>query len=178
MMLRYRKKDGALMDFELSERPITIGRGADADLVIHDEKASRQHCGLRLWNGDFYLKDLESKNGTYVNGQRIEMARLNPGDTLRVGSTVFNFEQDIGKGTQTVLKEVENEMAAGKGYTTILREIIQDVDDAPTPPPDLDAIKKAPAPTDLKSRTDATPTITSARKVIKLKIGKQPPRRA
>jgi len=144
MILRCNKKDGTQTDFELGERPVTIGRSPDADMTIADDKASRLHCGIRLWDGDFYIKDLKSKNGTFVNGQPVDMVKLNPGDRIRIGATVFTFEQDPSKGTQTVLREVEDEMSRGKGYTTILREIIQDAPSAaasaspagqPIPPP-------------------------------------------
>lgn len=126
MVLRYRRKDGTQTEFELGDRPITIGRSPEADLVILDDKASRLHCGIRVWDGDFILKDLKSKNGTFVNGQRIEMVKLELGDQVRVGSCVFSFEMDPGKGTQTILREVADEMAGGKGYSTMLKEIVGD----------------------------------------------------
>jgi pSer/pThr/pTyr-binding forkhead associated (FHA) protein len=58
MRLRYTKQDGTQMEFQLAEQPITIGRSADADIVLLDERVSRIHCGVRLWDGDFYIKDL------------------------------------------------------------------------------------------------------------------------
>ncbi|MDZ4199201.1 MAG: FHA domain-containing protein [Kiritimatiellia bacterium] len=130
MILRYKKKDGSQTEFEIGDRPITIGRGPDADLVILDDKASRVHCGIRQWDGDFYIKDLKSRNGTFVNGDRIDMVKLNPGDRIRVGRAVFSFETTVGKGHQTILQEVADEMSGGKGYTTLLREIIEESDPA------------------------------------------------
>ena len=124
MRLKYTKKDGTQMEFELSERPITIGRSPEADLVILDEKASRIHCGIRLWDGEFYVKDLKSRNGTYVNDQRVDVAKLKSGDRIRVGSILFSFEQDPNKTTGVALQEMEEEMAQGKGYSTILKEIV------------------------------------------------------
>ncbi len=124
MRLRYTKKDGTQMEFELGERPITIGRSPEADVVILDEKASRIHCGIRLWDGEFYIKDLKSRNGTFVNDQRVDVAKLKPGDRLRVGSIAFSFDQEPGKTTDVALQEVEQEMAQGKGYSTLLQEIV------------------------------------------------------
>lgn len=126
MRLRYTKHDGTRMEFQLGEQPITIGRSPDADIVLLDEKVSRIHCGIRLWDGDFYVKDLKSKNGTWVNGDRSEVAKLRPGDTVRVGSTAFTFEQDLAVGADTAIQEIEGAMDLGKGYTTILREIVHD----------------------------------------------------
>ncbi|MFH0878840.1 MAG: FHA domain-containing protein [Lentisphaerota bacterium] len=128
--MSYTKKDGTRMEFELGERPITIGRSPEADVVILDEKSSRLHCGIRLWDGDFYLKDLKSRNGTFVNGEKIDVAKLKPGDRFQVGSIVMSFDQDSESGG-TAIQEVEDAMASGKGYSTILREIVDDLG-APT----------------------------------------------
>jgi predicted component of type VI protein secretion system len=132
MRLRYTKHDGTQMEFQLGDQPITIGRSADADIVLLDERVSRIHCGVRLWDGDFYIKDLKSRNGTWVNNVKVDVAKLRAGDVIRVGSTVFNFEQDPAVGTETAIQEIEGKMDLGKGYTTILREIVSD---APPPPP-------------------------------------------
>ena len=129
MRLRYTKHDGTQMEFHLSEQPVTIGRSPEADIVLMDDKASRIHCGIRLWDGEFYLKDLKSKNGTYVNSERIEVAKLKSGDTVRIGGTSFNFEQDPEVGQDTALRDINDQMDLGKGYTTILREIVDDVDE-------------------------------------------------
>lgn len=164
MILRYCKKDGTTMEFELGERPITIGRSADADLVILDDKASRIHCGIRRWDGDFFIKDLKSRNGTYVNGERIEMVKLNHSDRIRVGSVLFSFEMREGKSGQTILQEVADEMSGGKGYATLLREIVEESETPETgggfapphdaPPPlqqSFDAVVRLPS-------TDGSPT--------------------
>ncbi|OGV43794.1 MAG: hypothetical protein A2X46_08880 [Lentisphaerae bacterium GWF2_57_35] len=116
------------MEFEIGEKPITIGRSPDADVVILDEKASRIHCGIRLWDGDFYIKDLKSRNGTYVNGERVELAKLKAGDRIQVGSMAFSFDQNGTAGADVALQEVEKQMADGKGYGTILREIVHNMD--------------------------------------------------
>jgi pSer/pThr/pTyr-binding forkhead associated (FHA) protein len=133
MRLRFNKKDGTQMEFELGERPITIGRSPDADVVILDEKSSRIHCGIRFWDGDFYIKDLKSKNGTVVNGEEVDVAKLEPGDRIQIGSVTMIFEQEAMAGPDTVLHEVEEAMADGKGYSTILREIVDTVEEHPSP---------------------------------------------
>jgi len=135
MRLRYTKHDGTRMEFQLGEQPITIGRSPDADIVLLDEKVSRIHCGIRLWDGDFYIKDLKSKNGTWVNGDRAEVAKMRAGDSVRVGSTTFTFDQDLTVGADTAIQEIEGAMDLGKGYTTILREIVHDADGDRKPAP-------------------------------------------
>ncbi len=136
MRLRYNKPDGTPVEFELGDRPITIGRNPDSDIILLDERVSRIHCGLRLWDGEYYLKDLKSRNGTMVNGRRVEVATLKPGDQIRVGSTDLVFE-GAGGGSTTALQEIRGEMEMGKGYSTILHQIVEGSPGA----------KGAPAPT-------------------------------
>ncbi|NCC50039.1 MAG: FHA domain-containing protein [Spartobacteria bacterium] len=113
MRLRYSKKDGTQMEFELGERPITIGRSPEADVVILDERTSRVHCGVRFWDGDFYVKDLKSRNGTYVNEEQVDVAKLHVGDRIQIGSVVMLFE-----------REPVSVDDPDKGYYSILREIV------------------------------------------------------
>ncbi len=64
----------------------TIGRATGADFIVDAALVSRVHCRVTaLDDGDLEIRDLESTNGTYVNGERIETARLAPGDRLQVG---------------------------------------------------------------------------------------------
>ena len=155
MRLKYTKKDGTQMEFELSERPITIGRSPEADVVILDEKSSRIHCGIRLWDGEFYVKDLKSRNGTYVHDQRVDVAKLKSGDRIRVGSILFSFDQDPNKSTGVALQEMEEEMAQGKGYSTILQEIVGGLEQPTTTGPTTSiSASDAPAaaPVKIKAR--------------------------
>jgi len=133
MKLHYSKQDGAAKDFEIGERSITIGRSPDADIILLDEKVSRVHCGIRLWDGEFYIKDLKSKNGTFVNGRRVEVNKLKSSDVIKIGSYTFTFEQPAGSGTETALREISDEMDLGKGYSTLLKEIVNTSDENPPP---------------------------------------------
>ena len=64
----------------------TVGRAAGADFIIDAPLVSRVHCRLTaLPDGELEVRDLESTNGTFINGQRIESGRLSPGDRLGVG---------------------------------------------------------------------------------------------
>jgi pSer/pThr/pTyr-binding forkhead associated (FHA) protein len=68
----------------------TIGRATGADFIIDAALVSRVHCRVTaLAGGELEIKDLESTNGTYVNGERVETARLTPGDRLLVGRVEF-----------------------------------------------------------------------------------------
>ena len=161
MRIRLKKPDGTSAIFELGEKPLTIGRSPDADITILDERASRMHCGIRLWDGEYFAKDLQSKNGTYLNGEKIEMARIKPGDRIRVGATVLAVEDETTgadvPGTETSLNTLQQEMDEGKGYNTILREIVSEVKPADGSPPTgeitLDDSSESPAPAAPKKRT-------------------------
>ena len=64
----------------------TIGRATGADFIVNAPLVSRVHCRLTAQpGGDLEVRDLDSTNGTFVNGQRVENARLESGDRLRVG---------------------------------------------------------------------------------------------
>ena len=68
----------------------TIGRATGADFIIDAALVSRVHCRVSaLADGELEIRDLESTNGTYVNGERIETARLASGDRLQVGRVEF-----------------------------------------------------------------------------------------
>ena len=64
----------------------TIGRSTGADFIVDAALVSRVHCRLSaLPTGELEVHDLDSTNGTYVNGARVETARLSSGDRLKVG---------------------------------------------------------------------------------------------
>lgn len=68
----------------------TIGRATGADFIIDAALVSRVHCRVSaLADGQLEIRDLESTNGTYVNGERIDTARLASGDRLQVGRVEF-----------------------------------------------------------------------------------------
>ena len=104
---------------------MTIGRSPKADIVLEDERASRLHCGIRLIDDEYHVKDLASKNGTYLNDERIEADVLKVGDKIRVGGTVITVEKEGSQGTTTALTEMQEAMKGGKGYDTILKEIVK-----------------------------------------------------
>jgi pSer/pThr/pTyr-binding forkhead associated (FHA) protein len=70
-------------------KALILGRGAEADLRISEDLLSRKHCRVFLRDGDTYVEDLESSNGTYVNNTRVTSGRLCDGDKLRIGETTI-----------------------------------------------------------------------------------------
>jgi Nif-specific regulatory protein len=69
-----------------------IGRGVECRIILNDPLCSRVHAVVRLKDHRWQIRDLESRNGTFVNGQRIDEAVLDSGHSVRVGSAEFAFE--------------------------------------------------------------------------------------
>jgi phosphoserine phosphatase RsbU/P len=70
----------------LNRTPFTVGRKVDKDLVIADPRVSRDHAQITQEGAEFYLVDLGSKHGTFVNGERIQRQKLERGDRLEFGA--------------------------------------------------------------------------------------------
>jgi diguanylate cyclase (GGDEF)-like protein len=73
--------------FRVDGPEVVIGRGADAGIRLRDDGVSRRHARIAITQGDIYLEDLASANGTLLNGEKVHRARLRDGDTIHVGST-------------------------------------------------------------------------------------------
>jgi hypothetical protein len=71
--------------FPLDGDRLTVGRRPDSDIFLDDVTVSRDHAVLVRRGSDYYLDDLGSLNGTYVNRRRIESHRLADGDELQIG---------------------------------------------------------------------------------------------
>jgi pSer/pThr/pTyr-binding forkhead associated (FHA) protein len=80
--------------FAVNSAPVTVGRGGQNDLVLNgDDFASARHARIEVRGDGVWVQDLESTNGTFVNGSRVAGAqRLDPGDVLRVGETDLRVE--------------------------------------------------------------------------------------
>ena len=70
-----------------------IGRGLDCDIVLSDPLSSRVHAIVERRDGAWFVRDAESRNGTYVNGQKTDEAQLLEGCHLKTGNTEFSFHQ-------------------------------------------------------------------------------------
>jgi transcriptional regulator with GAF, ATPase, and Fis domain len=86
--------------FSLGAEGIGIGRHAGNGLQVNDPAASRHHCAVEPSEGGFRLRDLNSRQGTFVNGQPVHERLLEDGDLIAVGDTLLLFrlrEEDSGR---------------------------------------------------------------------------------
>ena len=79
--------------FPLEGDRMTVGRRPDSDVFLDDVTVSRDHALVVKRGGDFYLDDLGSLNGTYVNRRRIESHKLADGDEMQIGKYKLTFLQ-------------------------------------------------------------------------------------
>jgi len=69
-----------------------LGRQESSDIVLPDESISRSHARIFHQDGKFFIEDLGSTNGTFVNGKLVDRAEIHHQDTLRTGNFMFNFQ--------------------------------------------------------------------------------------
>jgi hypothetical protein len=87
-------KDGGETSFPLVRDSYTLGRHRNNDIVIGDPKASSFHARIDRSPDGFVLVDLKSRNGCWLNGKRVETARLKTGDEVRVGMARLLYRVD------------------------------------------------------------------------------------
>lgn len=88
------KKNGSKRSFALTGGLTTIGRSPDCDLYIPLISVSRKHCQLRHNKEILKIQDLDSRNGTTVNGTLMQESKLQPGDCITVGPLTFVLQID------------------------------------------------------------------------------------
>ncbi|MEM8835502.1 MAG: SpoIIE family protein phosphatase [Planctomycetota bacterium] len=107
-----------LIDLAIGERPLVLGRGSSADLVLPDPSVSRRHVELRADAGSWTVTDLGSRHGTMVNGVPLAPAEptpLNEGDQLRIGPFALRARRP-GSGTvgATTIEDIGVSMSSAE----------------------------------------------------------------
>jgi phosphoserine phosphatase RsbU/P len=113
----------------LSPVPFTIGRQSDNHLILRDNRASRNHARIILDNADYYVEDLKSSHGIFVNGIKVERQKLYAADRIEFGfpdsySLIFTFEDDE---IQKILDQFSapRTASAGAGNLAKLRALVE-----------------------------------------------------
>jgi signal transduction histidine kinase len=95
--------------FELNGPVHTVGRDSGSSIRLVDTEVSRRHAEFRLVNGTYHLVDIGSANGSFVNGQPVKDAALQPGDRVQIGQSVLLFSGrsgDAGKGASDLAERI------------------------------------------------------------------------
>jgi pSer/pThr/pTyr-binding forkhead associated (FHA) protein len=83
--------------------PVTVGRSPSAGVYLDDKTLSREHTQFYLLNGRLHVRDLQSKNGTYLNGALLQRAEaLKHGDRVKVGTALFTVSHEEGDAMPAV----------------------------------------------------------------------------
>jgi pSer/pThr/pTyr-binding forkhead associated (FHA) protein len=94
----------------------TIGRVDDNTFQIADPSVSSHHCEIHLSGSDIIVRDLNSTNGTYVNGQQVTESALKPGQSLRLGNVELKLEAE-GQPSASPKRPVDSTMVIPRGVS-------------------------------------------------------------
>ena len=109
-------KDGTRKDFPLPSTVTIIGRKHDCDLCIPLMGVSRRHCEINQDNGRLKIRDLDSRNGTYLNGKKVSESLINPGDRVSVGPLDFTVSlKEQPDKQQQISEKMSSEFLREKG---------------------------------------------------------------
>ena len=108
MLLTYKKADNTESKIRLKPLshlpPITMGRDKAASIVLDDTECSRVHCAIRYWDDCFVIRDMNSSNGTFLNGKKIDVAKLSPGDIVKIGNTELTASAEAHADATVMVK--------------------------------------------------------------------------
>jgi hypothetical protein len=80
---------------EVGSRSVVLGRSKEADIQVDDANVSRKHAEVRQDGATYWVVDLDSTNGTELNGKRVKRAKLSDGDVITLGATEIAFSRTL-----------------------------------------------------------------------------------
>lgn len=102
--------------YELGDREMVVGRDAMCDIVVPVRTISRRHARIGRDKAGYYVEDLDSVNGTYVNGRKLEgRTRLEHQDRIRISQNVFQFFESAGDDQTVMLDAAALKKETGSG---------------------------------------------------------------
>jgi len=95
------EKGGFIKKFPLNSNAYLIGRGPECDLILDDQHVSKHHCRIRVFANHILVEDLNSRNGSFVEGKKITSARITLNKSFNLGgeTTLFYKQGDTGEFT-------------------------------------------------------------------------------
>jgi pSer/pThr/pTyr-binding forkhead associated (FHA) protein len=149
---------------ELGRRELSglliVGRSPDSDLRIHDIMLSREHCGIEEGDGGWVVVDLDSRNGTYVNGERVTRGRLADGDRLKVGQTLIEFHAGPMPETPRKAGLLERPADPFEALATTMAGF--EFDPSFEPPIERPIVRPRPRPIPVANKAGASTTLATA----------------
>src|SRR6202162_2249254 len=111
----------------LDRLPFLIGRQGDNHLVLRDNRASRNHARIFSENGEYFVEDLNSRHGVFVNGERVKRHRLADSDRIDFGfqdsyRLIFNLEEDE---IHRIMEQFSSQQGSGANNLAKLRSLVE-----------------------------------------------------
>lgn len=125
----------AAKDFALDKERVTIGRHSDNDIPLNDKAVSGHHCVVITILQDSFLEDLNSTNGTLVNGKPVTKHPLSHGDVITLGRNSLKYESDQGGAEDDFEKTMILKPGQfGAAFDSQINKAVTPVDPATAPP--------------------------------------------
>ena len=99
--------DGTTEAVKLRNDATIFGR-SKGDVIVRDKEVSSTHCQIQSVNGTFHVFDMNSTNGTWINGERVVRKKLQDGDTIAIGQTNMRFIMEEETATQHIASVLKN----------------------------------------------------------------------
>src|ERR1700736_3143131 len=111
----------------LNRLPFLIGRQGDNHLVLRDNRASRNHARIFAEESDYFIEDLNSRHGTFVNGERVKRHKLADSDRIDFGfqdsyRLIFTLEEDE---IHRIMEQISSQHAAGANNLSKLKSLVE-----------------------------------------------------
>ena len=145
-ILRVKHGPNKGMVYELSDKTLTLGRepGERDGIVLPDQGVSRRHAEVAPIGDLFFIRDLESRNGTFVNEETIREEALRYGDRVRIGNSVLVFEERLAhlKDSSRLMRDTGGVGAVNPSSTIQFRLTDLASGTPPLPPDAVDTTEK------------------------------------
>ena len=117
----------------VNDKPIIVGRSSDLDMVLVEDMVSRKHARITMQQDQIWIEDLGSTNGTFVNGEKINRARLKEGDRVLIGTSILKVIAGEGARADSTDAKRDLENVAAARRTTQARTMSGSIEEVPLP---------------------------------------------
>lgn len=119
--------DGTTEELKDLPLPLIFGRAPDCDVVLNDASVSRYHFSIEEIENSIWVKDLDSRNGTFVNSERIKSRTLGSGDTIQAGGTIIKVKVK-GEKDSSIRIDLLRELVDSKDLETSIKKIYKELE--------------------------------------------------